>query len=88
MSLKMINLFMMGEGIGPHGSAFKQTLGLWEEFGNDRVKDTPVSELGLTGAAVGWAKYNIRVNAIAPCQFKTPGTKGLLNQARLIQLPF
>lgn len=25
-----------------------------------------------------WAKYNIRVNDIAPCQFKTPGTKGLL----------
>ena len=28
--------------------------------------------------AVEWAKYNIRVNAIAPCQFKTPGTKDLL----------
>ncbi len=54
------SVFMMGEGIGPHGSAFKQTLGLWEEFGDDRVRDTPISEAAFTGTAVGAAVCGMR----------------------------
>jgi pyruvate dehydrogenase E1 component beta subunit len=54
------SVFMMGEGIGPHGSAFKQTLGLWEEFGDDRVRDTPISEAAVTGTAVGAAVCGMR----------------------------
>lgn len=54
------NIFLMGEGIGPHGSAFKQTLGLWQEFGDERVRDTPISESAFTGLAVGAAACGLR----------------------------
>ncbi len=53
-------VFLMGEGIGPHGSAFKQTLGLWKEFGDERVRDTPISESAFTGLAVGAAACGMR----------------------------
>ncbi len=42
-----------GEGIGERGGSFAHTKGLWQEFGGDRVMDTPISELGFTGAAIG-----------------------------------
>ena len=76
------SVFMMGEGIGPHGSAFKQTLGLWEEFGDDRVKDTPISESGFTGAAVGAAICGMRpVIDLMFIDFSTVAMDQIVNQA-------
>lgn len=54
------SVFLMGEGIGPRGSAFNQTAGLWEEFGDARVRDTPISESAFTGAGVGAAVCGMR----------------------------
>lgn len=54
------SVFLMGEGIGPRGSAFMQTAGLWEEFGDERVRDTPISESAFTGAGVGAAVCGMR----------------------------
>ena len=48
-------VFLLGEDIGVFGGAFGVTKGLVEEFGADRVLDTPVSEEGFVGAAVGAA---------------------------------
>jgi 2-oxoisovalerate dehydrogenase E1 component beta subunit len=48
-------VFLLGEDIGHFGGAFGVTKGLWEEFGADRVVDTPISEQGFVGAAVGAA---------------------------------
>src|SRR3989442_12950867 len=48
-------IFYMGEGIGARGGNFKQTRGLHAEFGETRVRDTPISELGFTGVGVGAA---------------------------------
>ncbi len=48
-------VFLLGEDIGPYGGAFKVTEGLYEEFGPDRVIDTPIAEGGIVGAAVGAA---------------------------------
>jgi 2-oxoisovalerate dehydrogenase E1 component beta subunit len=48
-------VFLMGEDIGHFGGAFGVTKGLWEEFGDERVIDTPISEEGFVGAAVGAA---------------------------------
>jgi pyruvate/2-oxoglutarate/acetoin dehydrogenase E1 component len=48
-------IIYMGEGIGPRGGNFKQSKGLHAEFGEDRVRDTPISELGFTGVGVGAA---------------------------------
>lgn len=48
-------IIYVGQGIGPRGGNFKQTRGLWDEFGEDRVRDTPISELGQVGLGVGSA---------------------------------
>src|SRR5207244_10658752 len=45
-------VFLLGEDIGHFGGAFGVTKGLWEEFGDERVIDTPISEEGFVGAAV------------------------------------
>jgi 2-oxoisovalerate dehydrogenase E1 component beta subunit len=48
-------VFLMGEDIGHFGGAFGATKGLWDEFGDERVIDTPISEEAFVGAAVGAA---------------------------------
>jgi 2-oxoisovalerate dehydrogenase E1 component beta subunit len=48
-------VFLLGEDIGHFGGAFGVTKGLLEEFGEDRVLDTPISEEGFVGAAIGAA---------------------------------
>jgi pyruvate/2-oxoglutarate/acetoin dehydrogenase E1 component len=45
----------MGQGIGPRGGNFQQSRGLWAEFGDDRVRDTPIAELAQTGLGIGAA---------------------------------
>lgn len=47
------HLLYFGEGIGQRGGSFAHTKGLWQEFGAGRVMDTPICELGFTGAAIG-----------------------------------
>jgi pyruvate/2-oxoglutarate/acetoin dehydrogenase E1 component len=49
------SIIYMGEGIGPRGGNFKQSKGLHAEFGDKRVRDTPISELGFTGIGIGAA---------------------------------
>lgn len=53
-------VFMMGEDIGSYGGAFKMTEGFQERFGKLRVIDTPISEIGFTGAAAGAAHMGMR----------------------------
>lgn len=49
------NVIVIGEDVGPYGGNFKTTAGLWSEFGDTRVIDTPISEAGFTGAGLGLA---------------------------------
>ncbi|HLQ82973.1 MAG TPA: alpha-ketoacid dehydrogenase subunit beta [Pseudogracilibacillus sp.] len=53
-------VFLLGEDIGVYGGGFGVTEGLLEEFGENRVRDTPISELGFTGVAVGAALTGLR----------------------------
>lgn len=53
-------VFLIGEDIGVYGGSFGVTKGLVEEFGEERVRDTPISELGMTGVAVGAALTGLR----------------------------
>lgn len=53
-------VFLMGEDIGLYGGAYGATRGLYEEFGGDRVLDTPISEATIGGAAVGAAMCGMR----------------------------
>ena len=50
----------LGEDIGAAGGVFKTTVGLLEEFGHDRVWDTPISEQAIVGAAMGAAMTGLR----------------------------
>lgn len=61
------HLIYLGEGIGERGGSFAHTKGLWAEFGGARVIDTPISELGFTGAAIGAAATGCR--AVADLMF-------------------
>jgi 2-oxoisovalerate dehydrogenase E1 component beta subunit len=54
------NVIMLGEDIGTYGGAFKLTKGFLDEFGAERVIDTPISEEGYTGVAVGAAYMGLR----------------------------
>ncbi|NJM08812.1 alpha-ketoacid dehydrogenase subunit beta [Candidatus Gracilibacteria bacterium] len=53
-------VLLMGEDIGVYGGAFKVTQGLIEEFGADRVIDTPMTELAMVGVAIGMAFQGFR----------------------------
>ena len=54
------NIFYMGQGIGPREGNYKQSRGLWSEFGESRVRDTPISELGQVGLGIGAAMAGAR----------------------------
>jgi 2-oxoisovalerate dehydrogenase E1 component beta subunit len=53
-------VLVMGEDVGRFGGAFKVTDGLWDEFGGDRVIDTPLAEAGIIGTAIGAAVVGMR----------------------------
>jgi acetoin:2,6-dichlorophenolindophenol oxidoreductase subunit beta len=47
------NIIYFGQGVGPRGGNFQQSRGLWKEFGEQRVRDTPIAERGQTGLGIG-----------------------------------
>jgi len=53
-------VFVMGEDVGAYGGSFAVSLGLLEEFGPDRIRDTPLSESGFVGAGIGAALGGMR----------------------------
>src|SRR5207244_11027252 len=60
-------VFLLGEDVGTYGGAFKVSTGLLEEFGSERVIDTPMAEAAIIGSAVGAALMGMR--PIAEMQF-------------------
>jgi pyruvate/2-oxoglutarate/acetoin dehydrogenase E1 component/TPP-dependent pyruvate/acetoin dehydrogenase alpha subunit len=54
------SVFVMGEDVGLYGGAYGATRGLFEEFGPERIRDTPISEAAIGGAAVGAAMAGMR----------------------------
>src|ERR687896_2705835 len=54
------NVVMLGEDVAAAGGVFKTTEGLQERFGTDRVRDTPISEQAIIGAAMGAAMNGLR----------------------------
>jgi pyruvate dehydrogenase E1 component beta subunit len=61
------DVVVLGEDVGRDGGVFRVTEGLLERFGPTRVLDTPLSELGIIGAAVGMAAYGLK--PVAEIQF-------------------
>src|SRR6202008_4424003 len=60
-------VFVLGEDVGPYGGAFGATQGLYEEFGELRVIDTPISESAIVGVSIGAAMRGYR--PVAEMQF-------------------
>jgi pyruvate/2-oxoglutarate/acetoin dehydrogenase E1 component len=82
-------VFLMGEDIGVYGGAFGVTRGLLEEFGAERVRDTPISEAVIAGAAAGAALMGMRpVMEIMFMDFLTISMNQLVNQAAKMRFMF
>ena len=54
------SVFIMGEEVAEYDGAYKVTRGLWKEFGDKRVVDTPITELGFAAVGVGAAMAGLR----------------------------
>jgi pyruvate dehydrogenase E1 component beta subunit len=82
-------VMVMGEDIAEAGGSFKATRGLLERFGPLRVRDTPISEAGIVGAAVGAALTGMKpVVEIMFMDFVTLAMDALVNQAAKIRFMF
>jgi 2-oxoisovalerate dehydrogenase E1 component beta subunit len=76
------DVVLMGEDIGYFGGVFRATAGLQKKHGNTRVFDTPISECGIIGAAVGMAAYGLRpVPEIQFADYIYPGLDQLVSEA-------
>src|SRR3546814_1378387 len=53
-------LVVMGEDVGYFGGVFRATAGLQQKYGKNRVFDTPITECGIIGVAVGMGAYGLR----------------------------
>lgn len=82
-------VFLMGEDVGVYGGGFGVTAGMFEEFGAQRVKDTPISEAAIAGAAVGAAMMGMRPIAdMMFSDFLTIAMDQLVNQAAKMRYMF
>jgi pyruvate/2-oxoglutarate/acetoin dehydrogenase E1 component len=82
-------VFLLGEDIGVYGGAFGVTRGMLEEFGPERVRDTPISEAAIAGTATGAALMGMRpVMEIMFMDFLTISMNQLVNQAAKIRFMF
>jgi pyruvate dehydrogenase E1 component beta subunit len=85
MRIKMLedeNVLIFGEDVGPFGGCFGVTAGMHKEFGEMRVRDTPISEGALVGCAIGAAATGLRpIAELMFMDFSTVAMDMIVNQA-------
>lgn len=75
-------VFLMGEDVGHYGGCFAVTRGLLEEFGPDRIRDTPLAESAFVGAGIGAALGGLRpIVEIMTCNFSLLAADQIMNTA-------
>lgn len=83
------NIIFIGEDIGIYGGAFGVSVGMVEEFGEERVKDTPISEAGISGVGVGAALTGLRpIVELMFMDFSTIAMDAIANQAAKVRYMF
>jgi pyruvate/2-oxoglutarate/acetoin dehydrogenase E1 component len=83
------DVFLMGEDVGVYGGAFGVSKGMLEEFGPERVRDTPISEAAIAGAATGAALMGMRpIIESMFMDFVTIMMNQIVNQAAKIRFMF
>ena len=76
------NVFVIGEEVAQYEGAYKITKGLLKEFGSARVIDTPITECGIIGVAIGMGAYGLRpVPEIQFADYIYPGLDQLISEA-------
>ena len=92
MSIRMRenpNVILFGEDVGAFGGCFGVSAGMIDEFGPERVRDTPISEGAIIGAAVGGAATGLRpIAELMFNDFLTVGMDQLVNQAAKMRYMF
>jgi pyruvate dehydrogenase E1 component beta subunit len=79
-------VFLMGEDVGRYGGTYAVSKGLLEEFGPERVRDTPLSELGFVGAGVGAALGGMRpIVEVMTVNFSLLALDQIVNNAALLR---
>ncbi|ANU17081.1 alpha-ketoacid dehydrogenase subunit beta [Planococcus sp. CP5-4] len=80
------NVFVLGEDVGKKGGVFKATQGLYDEFGEDRVVDTPLAESAIAGVGIGAAMYGLRpVAEFQFADFIMPAVNQIISEASRIR---
>jgi pyruvate/2-oxoglutarate/acetoin dehydrogenase E1 component len=79
-------VFLMGEDVGRYGGCYAVSQGLLDEFGPDRIRDTPLSESAFTGAGIGAAMAGMRpIVEVMTCNFSLLSLDQIMNNAATIR---
>jgi len=79
-------VFLMGEDVGKYGGTYAVSKGMLEKFGPERVRDTPLSELGFTGAGIGAALGGMRpIVEVMTVNFSLLALDQIVNTAALLR---
>ncbi|SDI96640.1 alpha-ketoacid dehydrogenase subunit beta [Salimicrobium halophilum] len=79
-------VFVLGEDVGVRGGVFRATDGLYEEFGEDRVLDTPLAESAIAGVGIGAAMYGMRpVAEMQFADFIMPAVNQIVSEAAKVR---
>src|SRR4030042_2983753 len=82
-------VFIMGEEVGVWGGTYAVTRGFLDEFGDKRVRDTPISEMVIVGAAVGAAMAGLRpIAELMTINFAFVAMDAIINSAAKVRYMF